>query len=364
MNAGTFLAGLLSVTIATACDGGPADSSNDDPSDDPADDPGDDPSDPSLREPAAPIDIEGDSLAGYDPMLDRVYVAVGPIIEAIDLAQGERAEFFTADADILALDVSREGVAVLSALEGDRARLRRLDHDGEVELELDLPIATSSSWHPIVRQLSAETAVVLTGTGSPGVQASGLQSTVVDMSSQETMSSAEAIYTFLYQQPGIGVLGGRLFVPSAYPGEIAEASVAPGGIDELRRIHVNEDWLHDVAMLGEDRALVAGHIEGVGVVDLIGTTGFEGAPYTPISDLKWAYSIVAAEHAYSTAGDSVLCIDTADLTHWSMTSPGFAPAKPGEGNATAPLGERAPGRVLVHQAGTGIVEIDCEAARP
>ena len=355
-NPGTHIAGawLLALAAATGCaaDDGSDGNVGTDP-----------PGDRAMREPAAPVALEGSSHAAYEATLDRLYVAVGPVLHQVQLPDGEPADFFAAEGPIVALDVSGQGVVLLSELDEARGRLTRIAHGGNVELELEIAMTSPGAGFaadPVFRRVGAETVVIVNGLGNPGAQ-----TIVVNLSSKEIESSDSAVYAFLYQDPGIGVRDGRLFVPSAYPGEVIEVGVAADrGLHEIRRVNVNEDWLHDVAMLGENRALVAGHLAGIGVVELVDTPGFDGAPYTPLSDVLWAYSFVGEDHAYSASNASVVCIDTGDLGTWTLDVPGFDAPEPGSQNATAPVGERAPGRVLVHQPGAGIVEVDCGAARP
>lgn len=340
----------LCVALAAGCDASRGD----------ADDNGSDPAgskeDRADRLPAAPIDVADGSIAAYEAGRDRVYVASDDVVERIELPDGAPTAHFAAGGPILALAVTERELLVLAALDGDEVRLSRIGHDGGVgdEITFAMTLPTPQP-HPMVRSIDPDTVLVVSDRGESAV--------VVELGTGEAHASEPAVWMFVYQEPGVGVVDGRAFLPSAYPGEVVETAPSrDDGLVEVRRIQVSDDWLHDVAMIDADRALVAGHLRGIGVVEMVETGPFEGAPYVPISDLLWAYSLVGDGLAYSAAGASVVCIALDDLTSWTLEVAELDAASPGESNRTAPLGERAPGRALIHQSGTAIVEIDCDAA--
>jgi hypothetical protein len=304
-----------------------------------------------------PIGLTDTTLAAYDHVLDRAYVTSGPRLRALALAGGQPFDLFEAGGVIVALTATPHGVSLVATLADQRAQLVQVTHEGAVELDLELSMAEPGPGFaalPIIRVMDSGTLVVLDGLGNAGVHA-----IVVDAPSAEARPS-NAVYTFIYQDPGVAVRGETLYLPSAYPGEVVQASVnSTGVLDETRRIEVTQDWLHDVALLGEDRAVVAGHLAGVGVIELNDSS--EPARYTPISDLLWAYSLVGDDHVYSAANASLICVDARSFVAWTLTIPGFSESP--IHNTTVPIGERAPGRVLVHQPGAGLVELDCAAAR-
>ena len=314
-----------------------------------SDDPVDEPLPPAdgPRELATPTALADSTLAAYDARTDRAYVAVDDTLYLLDYAGAAPAELFRAEGRIAALASSEHGLLVLAAIGEEQSVLEILEHSGERRERVEMPMPPDAG--PVARWLTADTVVVV-GQGE-------VNAWTVHLPSGEVSSSS--IYFFVYQALGSGMWEQSLYLPSAYPGEVVESRLAEdGSLAEVRRVMVN-DWLHDVAMLDGSHALVAGHLEGVGVVELVEPDGPGSAPYQLISPMLWAYSMVGDGYAYSVANNAIACIDVATLTSHETLVPGLE--ERGFGNQTVPFGERVPGRVLLHQPGVGVVEFDCTA---
>ncbi|MDD9935122.1 MAG: hypothetical protein OXT09_16035 [Myxococcales bacterium] len=298
-----------------------------------------------------PVVVAASTGAAYDPVSDRAYLVAGETVRLVDFADdGAVSDFFRPPGEVVAIDADAVGVLVLSHAEMDVLQLDRLDHGGAVLYSVAVPRQAGELTR--VRLLNVDTALVY------GVHGSGTGSqVVVGMASGQVVDAN--LYSFVYAPAGLGLIDEGIWFPSAYPGEVAQARVdETGALVEQHRFAVGEDWLHDVQPLDTSTALVAGHLRGLGAVMLDAATS--EVPYEPLWERLWAYSLVGERHAYSATGSFLLCIDPATLTTHELEVPGFEDA-PSMRNTT-PIGERAPGRVLLHQPGTGLVELDCEAA--
>ncbi len=298
---------------------------------------------------AAPVVLGTSTGAAYDPITDRAYLAAGDAVELVDFADGTVSEFFEPPGEVVAIDADAAGLAVLSLSGTDALQLDRLDHGGALRYNVSVPRQASELTR--LRLLDVDTALVY------GVRGSGTGSQVVVGMASGQMVDAN-LYSFVYAPAGVGLIDGAIWFPSAYPGEVAQARVdEAGALVEQRRFTVREDWLHDAQPIDTSTALVAGHLRGVGVATFGDVSG--EVLYEPLWERLWAYSLVGERHAYSAVGASLLCIDPTTLITHELEIPGFEDAL--SMSNTTPIGERASGRVLVHQAGAGLVELDCDA---
>ncbi len=182
--------------------------------------------------------------------------------------------------------------------------------------------------------------LLLTSDGLP------TQWNVVDLTTHESVAGHYVPGT--YDPAAVAWDGTAFYMPSAYPDEIVTFEPdADDGLTETGRIAVS-GWIHDVKLIDDATALVAGHLSGITIVGLDGAD--EGSI---VSDLKVAYLLMADGRTYAAAGPYVeeIALDSLAVRrhqlhqdevgfHWGRTS--------------VPFVELEAGSILVHATGTGV----------
>jgi len=195
---------------------------------------------------------------------------------------------------------------------------------------------------------------------------SNFQGTLIQLKTGKILSTvSNLIEGLLYQTAGLNSDYGIVAIPGAYPGEVVEVNVRDTANPVVSRRTVVNDWIHDVKLIAPDRAIVAGHLKGVGLIPLLQHEGEVPEPmtYLPLTNEKSAHLLLAPGRVIAASLGNLDIIEFGSLR---VTRKIFEPIPsevPEFQSGVLPIGLGPSDEVVLLQEGSGLITVFTKASQ-